>query len=254
MPPGLRRTHSVTSALIGYARPDGLRRTPPGPESNLRLRCRAPERPAILGGGWRWAFPGGTPSRDAARWHRARPPGHPGQSRRSRQLGQHRALGAGRHRRLDPGTGHGRIERERTGRPRARCTRAPCTSSSALSLSRPRTSGWRALASGRPSSTASGSRPGRRRAGHDDDLYAYRRLAEAGELTGRVIVAQLWIAQRGLDQLERLIDGEPANAIGRIRADRVKILLDGVVENFTAAMLEPYLDADGRPTTNRGMD
>jgi predicted amidohydrolase YtcJ len=28
---------------------------------------------------------------------------------------------------------------------------------------------------------------------------------------------------------------------------------DGIVENFTAAVLEPYLDADGRPTENRGI-
>ena len=27
---------------------------------------------------------------------------------------------------------------------------------------------------------------------------------------------------------------------------------DGVIENHTAAVLEPYLDADGRPTRNRG--
>jgi predicted amidohydrolase YtcJ len=27
---------------------------------------------------------------------------------------------------------------------------------------------------------------------------------------------------------------------------------DGVIENFTAAVLEPYLDAEGRPTDNRG--
>jgi predicted amidohydrolase YtcJ len=32
----------------------------------------------------------------------------------------------------------------------------------------------------------------------------------------------------------------------------VKIMQDGVIENFTAAVLEPYLDADGRPTENRG--
>jgi predicted amidohydrolase YtcJ len=33
----------------------------------------------------------------------------------------------------------------------------------------------------------------------------------------------------------------------------VKIMLDGVVENFTASMLEPYLDAEGRPTDNAGI-
>ena len=33
----------------------------------------------------------------------------------------------------------------------------------------------------------------------------------------------------------------------------MKIFQDGVIENFTAAMLEPYLDRHGRATTNAGM-
>jgi predicted amidohydrolase YtcJ len=33
----------------------------------------------------------------------------------------------------------------------------------------------------------------------------------------------------------------------------VKIMQDGICENFTAAVLDPYLDADGRPTENRGI-
>jgi predicted amidohydrolase YtcJ len=39
-----------------------------------------------------------------------------------------------------------------------------------------------------------------------------------------------------------------------LRADAIKIFADGVIEypSQTAALLEPYLGADGRPTTNRG--
>jgi predicted amidohydrolase YtcJ len=39
-----------------------------------------------------------------------------------------------------------------------------------------------------------------------------------------------------------------------LRADAVKIFADGVIEypSLTAALLEPYLDAQGRPTANRG--
>ncbi len=39
-----------------------------------------------------------------------------------------------------------------------------------------------------------------------------------------------------------------------LRADAVKIFADGVIEypSQTAALLEPYLDAQGRPTQNRG--
>lgn len=89
--------------------------------------------------------------------------------------------------------------------------------------------------------------------GYDNDLEAYRRLAERGELTGRVIAAQRWSRHQGLEQIDEMVERRARLAIGRLRADRLKILLDGVVENLTAAMIEPYLDADGRPTADRGM-
>jgi len=41
--------------------------------------------------------------------------------------------------------------------------------------------------------------------------------------------------------------------VGRFAATSVKIMQDGVCENFTAGMLEPYLDAEGNPTENRGL-
>ncbi len=44
-----------------------------------------------------------------------------------------------------------------------------------------------------------------------------------------------------------------ADSLGRYRPTSVKMMQDGVLENFTAAVLEPYLDADGVPTTNRGL-
>ena len=68
-----------------------------------------------------------------------------------------------------------------------------------------------------------------------------------------MIAAQRWSRHAGLEQFDSLVERRRSLAIGRLRADRVKILFDGIVENFTAAMLEPYLDADGRPTENRGM-
>ena len=44
----------------------------------------------------------------------------------------------------------------------------------------------------------------------------------------------------------------PTTAGGRFRATSVKIMQDGVAENFTAALAEPYLDRCGHPTDNRG--
>jgi predicted amidohydrolase YtcJ len=43
-----------------------------------------------------------------------------------------------------------------------------------------------------------------------------------------------------------------AEGLERFRATTVKIMQDGVCENFTAAMLDPYLDGDGNPTDHRG--
>jgi hypothetical protein len=40
----------------------------------------------------------------------------------------------------------------------------------------------------------------------------------------------------------------------RYRATTVKIMLDGVCENFTAAMTRPYLGGDGRETDNTGIE
>jgi predicted amidohydrolase YtcJ len=45
-----------------------------------------------------------------------------------------------------------------------------------------------------------------------------------------------------------------AGAAGRFRATSVKMMLDGVAETHTAAMLEPYLDGDGCATGESGLD
>ncbi len=41
--------------------------------------------------------------------------------------------------------------------------------------------------------------------------------------------------------------------MGRYAPTSVKFFVDGIIDSRTAAMLEPYLDADGRPTDDRGM-
>ena len=86
------------------------------------------------------------------------------------------------------------------------------------------------------------------------DLAAYRRFAESGRLTGRVVAAQWWERDTGFAQIDGFVEERARSSIGRLRATSVKLMLDGVIENFTASVLEPYLDADGRPTANRGID
>jgi predicted amidohydrolase YtcJ len=82
---------------------------------------------------------------------------------------------------------------------------------------------------------------------------AYRTLAGRGELTARVVGALRWDRARGAEQIEELIDRRTRTAIGRYAPTSVKLFLDGVLENWTGAVLEPYLDDDEQPTTNRGL-
>jgi predicted amidohydrolase YtcJ len=86
-----------------------------------------------------------------------------------------------------------------------------------------------------------------------DAFDAYVAAAERGLLTARVRGA-LWFERgKGLEQLPFLLDRRDRSRVGRFEATSVKIMADGVCENFTAAMLEPYLDARGRQTDNRGI-
>jgi hypothetical protein len=85
--------------------------------------------------------------------------------------------------------------------------------------------------------------------GVPDCFEPYLAAATSGTLTGRVAGA-LWFERgRGLDQLdgflERRARAEALDPSGHFRARTVKIMYDGVCENFTAAMLEPYHAAEG---------
>jgi len=84
-------------------------------------------------------------------------------------------------------------------------------------------------------------------------LEAYVSAARKGELTARVVGALWWDRHRGGEQIEELIAKRDRSSVGRFRATTVKIMQDGVVENFTAGVLEPYLDRDRKPTANRGL-
>lgn len=82
---------------------------------------------------------------------------------------------------------------------------------------------------------------------------AYLRLAQSGELAARVVGAMWWDRDRDLSQIDELIERRQ-NIGPRFAPTSVKLMLDGVAENFTASMIDPYLDGDGRPTDKRGID
>ncbi len=86
-----------------------------------------------------------------------------------------------------------------------------------------------------------------------DCFDAFIALDRAGSLTAKVVGAQWWA--RGADEslIQTLLDRrEQASKGSHFRADSVKFMQDGVCENFTAAMLTPYLDGDGHETHNCG--
>ncbi len=80
-----------------------------------------------------------------------------------------------------------------------------------------------------------------------DLLEGYAALDERGELTLRVVASNVWDTSRDLSQLEEIRADRRAFTRGNLRATTVKIWLDGVMENYTAAMIDPYLvEGEGR--------
>ncbi|MFI6248930.1 amidohydrolase [Streptomyces sp. NPDC051016] len=88
--------------------------------------------------------------------------------------------------------------------------------------------------------------------GMDNPAEAYLAAARDGSLTARVVGALWWDRERGAEQISELVEMRDAFSHGRFRAGTVKLMLDGVAENGTAALLDPYLDKCGCATGNRG--
>lgn len=88
--------------------------------------------------------------------------------------------------------------------------------------------------------------------GTPDMLDSYLRLTASGELKAYVVGALWWDRNRGLEQIPELVAKRERAVAAGFAATTVKIMQDGVAENFTAGMLEPYLDSCGCPGENMG--
>jgi predicted amidohydrolase YtcJ len=82
----------------------------------------------------------------------------------------------------------------------------------------------------------------------------YEQLARSGELLLRVRANLGWDQTRDESQLAELVARRASGRVGRLDCGNVKFFLDGVVESRTANMLEHYLDEDGRPTGENGVE
>lgn len=86
---------------------------------------------------------------------------------------------------------------------------------------------------------------------------AYERALAEGTLKVHVAAAQWWDRHRGIEQIDELVAAREQRAAGdrpeHLSLNTVKIMVDGVAENYTAAMLTPYRDEQGHDTCNHGI-
>ena len=75
----------------------------------------------------------------------------------------------------------------------------------------------------------------------EGDLEAYAKLDSTSELNLRVVAALWWQRNETEEQIPHLLKLREKFNNGHIRPTTVKIMQDGVMENYTAVMLEPYL-------------
>ncbi|HNP64603.1 MAG TPA: amidohydrolase, partial [Woeseiaceae bacterium] len=75
---------------------------------------------------------------------------------------------------------------------------------------------------------------------YEDHLKTYTELANNGELSLRVVTALWWENREDLSQIAKLAALRDKYTSDAIDARTVKVMQDGVMENYTAAMLEPY--------------
>ncbi|WP_026534637.1 amidohydrolase [Arthrobacter sp. H14] len=100
-------------------------------------------------------------------------------------------------------------------------------------------------------------------AGYGDASASYRRLLESGQLTGRA-TGSMWVPRTTTTEniaelVEEFGERRRINAAAGFPTVSAKIMVDGVPENQTAAMLEPYLrpcscaGIAGGPEPDRGL-
>ena len=217
-----------------------------------------PDAPWILGGGWAMAaFPGGTPSvADLDGVVPGRPVFLPNRDHHGAWVNSAALALAGVHAGT-PDPPDGRIERDAAGEPTGTLHEAAMALVGALVPDATAVECDRGLLAGQAYLHSVGVTGWQDAilgtyAGMADPSDTYLRAARSGTLTGDVVGALWWDRTRGSEQVAELVERRAAYTHGRLRATSVKIMQDGVAENWTAAMSSPYLDRCGHETGNRG--
>lgn len=220
------------------------------------------EHPAdewILGGGWQMsAFPGGTPTAEALdAVTGGRPAFFPNRDGHGAWVNSAalRLAGIDRH---TPDPADGRIERDPDGQPSGTLHEGAMALVNRLLPEEPLERLTEALLVGQRYLHSFGIT-----AWQDaivgsygdagDPGPAYLAAAADGRLTARVVGAIWWDRTAGLEQIPSILERRDRYRAGRFAATSVKVMQDGVAENFTASMLEPYWDGHGHFTDNSGI-
>lgn len=220
-----------------------------------------PDDEWVLGGGWQMsAFPGGTPTAAALDTVVPdRPAFLPNRDGHGAWVNS-RALALAGITRDTPDPDDGRVERDASGTPSGTLHEGAMTLVNRLLPAEPHERLREALAVGQRHLHSFGITAwqdaivGTQYSDAGDPLPVYIAADRAGELTGRVVGSLWWDRTRGLEQIDDLVALRESAAGGRrFAATSIKIMQDGVAENFTASMLEPYCDGHGHPTENAGI-
>ncbi len=217
-----------------------------------------PDREWILGGGWAMpAFPGGNPlAADLDAVVADRPVFLPNRDHHGAWVNS-RALEVAGIDRDTPDPSDGRIERDADGHPTGTLHEGATALVSRHLPPTTREDYRRALLAGQAYLHSLGVTSWQDAiigsySGMDDPGATYLEASRSGELRSHVVGALWWDRRRGVEQVADLVGRREALTGGRFHATSVKIMQDGVAENGTAAMLEPYLDRCGHATDNRG--
>ncbi|NNG37690.1 amidohydrolase [Flexivirga sp. ID2601S] len=201
-----------------------------------------PGREWIVGGGWAMEhFPGGAPSKEDLD---AVVPDRPVFLMNRDMHGawaNSRALELGGITAATPDPADGRYERGPDGTPTGALHQGAAYGFDARVVPRPDADAWReAVLAAQAHLHALGITGWQDAWVTPDSLAAYRELGMMGQLTARVVGALWWDRHRGLEQLDDLIEQRETGAANGFHPSTVKIMADGVLENFTGALLDPY--------------
>jgi hypothetical protein len=86
-----------------------------------------------------------------------------------------------------------------------------------------------------------------------ETLEAYAELAAEDLLTARVVGALWWDRHRGVEQIPEFVEQRERATGGRFFPTTIKMMTDGVLENYTGSLLAPYCDGCGGHTDNAGL-